>query len=105
MRAYLFLPLKVGNLDCTFCLDCVQASPRQHRSSAPRPGGWSCPTRAGDLAWAVSLRWDLATLAIVFAFGGMLNAFAMVAPVYDVERWLSAALSARSRRQPWRLYS
>ena len=26
----LFLPLKVGNLDCTFCLDCVQACPHDN---------------------------------------------------------------------------
>jgi ferredoxin len=93
----LFLPLKVGNLDCTFCLDCVQACPHDNIALALRvPGAELSDARRRSGVGRLSRRWDLATLAIVFAFGGMLNAFAMVAPVYDVERWLSAALSARS---------
>jgi polyferredoxin len=32
----LFLPAKVGNLDCTFCLDCVQACPHDNIAIASR---------------------------------------------------------------------
>jgi hypothetical protein len=39
-----------------------------------------------------SRRKDLAALAIVFAFGALLNAFGMVSPVYVVERWLGRLL-------------
>jgi len=39
-----------------------------------------------------SRRKDLSALMIVFVFGAILNAFAMVSPVYAVERWLSGVL-------------
>ena len=35
----LFLPSKVGNLDCTFCLDCVQACPHDNVALAARVPG------------------------------------------------------------------
>ena len=40
----------------------------------------------------LSRRRDLAALAIVFAFGALLNAFAMVSPVYALEQWLAHRL-------------
>lgn len=93
----LFLPRKVGNLDCTFCLDCVRACPydnvgvlarvpgaeldaRGHRSGVGRPA------ERPDFAW----------LATVFVFGALLNAFAMVSPVYVVESWLAELLGVAS---------
>ena len=39
-----------------------------------------------------SRRKDLAALAIVFAFGALVNAFGMVSPVYAVEEWLGGLL-------------
>ena len=57
----LFLPAKVGNLDCTLCLDCVQACPHDNVALASRlpgleladarrrfltPGGAMIPVRA-----------------------------------------------------------
>ncbi len=45
----LYLPRKSGNLDCTFCLDCVRACPHDNIGvMAVRAGhGPSCVTRAG----------------------------------------------------------
>jgi len=39
-----------------------------------------------------SRRKDLATLAIVFSFGALLNALGMVSPVYALENWLGKLL-------------
>ena len=39
---------------------------------------------------------DLAALAVLFAFGAMVNAFGMVAPVHQVEQWLATALGSTS---------
>jgi hypothetical protein len=88
----LFLPLKAGNIDCTFCLDCVRACPHDNVALATRVPG----AELGFTGWRSGIgrltgRPDLAALAIVFVFGGILNAFAMVSPVYAVERWLSQA--------------
>lgn len=86
----LFLPRKVGNLDCTFCLDCVHACPHDNVAIATRVPGdelWTDPTRAG--IGFFSKRKDLAALALVFTFGALLNAFGMVSPVYAVQAWLA----------------
>ena len=39
-----------------------------------------------------SRRKDLAALTLVFTFGALLNAFAMVSPVYELERWVASLL-------------
>jgi ferredoxin len=86
----LFQPRKVGNLDCTFCLDCVQACPHDNvgiRSRLPALELVNDTLRSG--VGYPSLRKDLAALTIVFVFGALLNAFAMVSPVYALERWLA----------------
>lgn len=87
----LFLPEKVGNLDCTFCLDCVHACPKENVglvSRLPAAELWIDPRRSG--IGKISQRKDLGALAIVFTFGALLNAFGMVSPVYAVESWLAA---------------
>ena len=89
----LFQPRKVGNMDCTFCLDCVHACPHDNVGILSRlPGSelLSDPMRSG--IGYFSRRKDLAALAIVFTFGALLNAFGMVSPVYAVERWLGRIL-------------
>jgi ferredoxin len=89
----LFQPRKVGNMDCTFCLDCVHACPHDNVGILSRlPGSelLSDPIRSG--IGYFSRRKDLAALAIVFTFGALLNAFGMVSPVYAVERWLGRIL-------------
>jgi ferredoxin len=90
----LFQPRKVGNMDCTFCLDCVHACPHDNIGILSRLPGTellSDPLRSG--IGYFSHRKDLAALAIVFTFGALLNAFGMVSPVYAVEGWLGRMLN------------
>jgi hypothetical protein len=86
----LFQPRKVGNVDCTFCLDCVQACPYDNVGIISRVPAMELvpdPMRSG--IGYFSKRKDLAVLAIVFGFGALLNAFGMVSPIYAFEQWLA----------------
>jgi hypothetical protein len=90
----LFQPRKVGNIDCTFCLDCVQACPHNNVGILARVPATELtidPMRSG--IGVLSRRKDLGALSILFVFGALLNAFAMVSPVYAVENWLARALN------------
>lgn len=90
----LFMPTKVGNLDCTFCLDCVQACPHDNIALAPRtPGTELVDDRRRSVIGRLVDRTDIAALVVVFVWGAMLNAFAMVAPAHAFEQWLSGALA------------
>jgi hypothetical protein len=89
----LFQPRKVGNVDCTFCLDCVQACPHDNvgiLSRVPATELTADPMRSG--LGIFSRRNDLAALVVVFTFGGLLNAFGMVSPVYALENWVARVL-------------
>ena len=89
----LFQPSKVGNMDCTFCLDCVHACPHDNigiLSRMPASELMTDPIRSG--IGYFSRRKDVAALVIVFTFGALLNAFGMVSPVYAVESWLGRIL-------------
>ena len=89
----LFQPSKVGNMDCTFCLDCVHACPHDNigiLSRLPASELMADPIRSG--IGYFSRRKDLTALVIVFTFGALLNAFGMVSPVFAVENWLGRAL-------------
>ena len=89
----LFQPRKVGNMDCTFCLDCVHACPHDNVGILSRLPGeelLSDPIRSG--IGYFSRRKDLAALAVVFTFGALLNAFGMVSPVYALETWLGRVM-------------
>jgi hypothetical protein len=89
----LFQPRKVGNIDCTFCLDCVQACPHDNVGIVSRvPAGELANDRMRSGLGFLSRRKDLAALAIIFAFGALLNAFAMVSPVYALEQSLALQL-------------
>jgi hypothetical protein len=80
-------------MDCTFCLDCVQACPHDNIALAARaPASELLDDRSRSSVGRPSRRTDLAALAVVFTFGALLNAFAMTAPVHDLERWLAVAL-------------
>ena len=92
----LFQPRKTGNLDCNFCLDCVQACPHDNvgiMSRVPAAELTIDPMRAG--VGYLSRRNDLAVLVIVFTFGALLNAFGMVSPVYALEQWLANVAGIR----------
>lgn len=89
----LFQPRKVGNMDCTFCLDCVYACPHDNVGVIARVPATELmidPMRSG--VGYFSRRKDLAALVFVFTFGAILNAFGMVSPVYVLERWLGGVL-------------
>ena len=97
---HLFVPTKVGNLECTFCLDCVQACPYDNVALATRvPGEELSDDRRRSVIGRPSRRLDFAALALLFTFGGLVNAFAMTAPVHAVERWLAIGTHATSEGQ------
>jgi hypothetical protein len=52
------------------------------------------PVRSG--IGRLSKRRDLTVLAIVFCFGALLNAFGMVAPVYELQSWMADVLGTKS---------
>jgi ferredoxin len=89
----LFQPAKVGNMDCTFCLDCVYACPHDNVGITARlPGAelWNDERRSG--VGRFSRRPDISILMLVFTFGALLNAFGMVSPVYAVQAWLGGLM-------------
>lgn len=94
----LFQPRKVGNMDCTFCLDCIHACPYDNVgiiARTPTKELWTDPWRSG--IGRFSQRWDLAALVIVFTFAAFLNAFNMIRPVYGLQAALAEALRTTSR--------
>jgi hypothetical protein len=94
----LFLPSKAGNMDCTFCLDCVHACPQDNiglLSRLPASELMTDPHRSG--VGYFSRRNDIAALSVVFAFGALMNAFGMVSPVYVVETWLGRWMHVHSQ--------
>ena len=81
---HLFLPRKAGNMDCTFCLDCVHACPHDNVGLSPASRRRSCGTTASAPASAASAAGrDLAALVVVLVFGAFANAAGMVGPVVD----------------------
>lgn len=89
----LFLPAKVGNLDCTFCLDCVQACPHDNIAVATRvPALELTDDGRRSVIGRLIDRTDLVALAVVFVFGGLVNAMAMTAPVHAAQAWAANTL-------------
>ncbi len=78
----LFQPRKKGNLDCTFCLDCVKACPHTNVGISPSfPGRVLWKDWARSSVGRFSNRPDLAALALVLVFGAFASAAAMATPV------------------------
>ncbi len=78
----LFLPRKVGNLDCTFCLDCIQACPRDNIGIlAVVPGRDLFHDRKRSSLGRLSRRADVTALALVLVFAAFASAAVMVEPV------------------------
>ena len=96
-ETWLFQPRKIGNMDCTFCLDCVQACPHDNVGLLARTPGaelWNETHRSS--IGRLDQRPDLAALVLVLVFAAFLNALGMVRPVYALERWLAERLSTDS---------
>jgi ferredoxin len=89
----LFQPRKVGNLDCTFCLDCIHACPHDNVgiiSRVPATELMTDPWRSG--IGRLTARKDLSAFTVIFTFGALLNAFGMVSPVYALQSGLARIL-------------
>jgi polyferredoxin len=94
---HLFLPKKVGNMDCTFCLDCIHACPYDNIGIMARlPGAELIPDPKRSGIGHFSQRPDLALLLLTLGFGGYVNAFAMIRPVYALELRIAQALGLHS---------
>ena len=94
---WLFQPRKAGNMDCTFCLDCIHACPHDNVgfiARTPTSELWIDPYRSG--IGRFSQRVDLAGLVVVFTFGAFLNAFNMIKPVHALQATLAQALRTTS---------
>ena len=86
----LFLPSKVGNLDCTLCLDCVHACPHDNIAlSARLPAAELADPRRRSGVGRLARRPDIAALAVLFTFGSLMNALGMIAAAGSLERWVS----------------
>jgi ferredoxin len=86
----LFVPRKSGNLDCTFCLDCVHACPHQNVGLISiSPASQLIPHRGSSFGRLVQ-RPDVAALALLLVFGAFVNAAGMIAPVTDLEQRLQS---------------
>jgi ferredoxin len=95
----LHLPRKSGNLDCTFCLDCVRACPHDNIGVIGVAPGMDIvrdPQRSsiGRLA----RRLDIGTMALVFVFAAFANASLMTSPVVSMRDSLTARLDFSSSR-------
>jgi hypothetical protein len=101
----LFVPNKLGNLDCTFCLDCVRACPHDNvgwRLRLPAAELWEGDARPG--VGRLSSRLDLAALAGLFVFGAYANVFAMVGPFFAFGEGLARVLGVSQEAPVLALY-
>jgi cytochrome c oxidase assembly factor CtaG/ferredoxin len=88
---YLFQPRKSGNLDCTFCMDCVKACPHDNVSLVsitPARTLIADPYRSS--IGRLSKRTDIVALALLIVFGAFVNAAGMVSPVMGWEHSMPA---------------
>src|SRR3984893_7814978 len=93
----LYQPRKAGNMDCTFCLDCIHACPHDNIGILTETPGrelWRDRLRSGLVRFGK--RPDLAALIVVLVFGAFANAAGMVAPVVEWQEQLASQLRRRS---------
>ena len=97
----LYIPAKVGNLDCTMCLDCADACPHDNVGIRGRSRTWDVVgTKWRSSIGRLSRRSDLAALVLVIVFGAFANAMGMVGPVLAWEDGLAAQFGFESRLVP-----
>jgi len=78
----LFVPKKVGNMDCTLCMDCVKACPHDNIviiAAAPGRDLLVDPVRSS--IGKLSSRIDIAAVAIIIVTAAFASAAVMVGPV------------------------
>ncbi|HVQ20372.1 MAG TPA: cytochrome c oxidase assembly protein [Terrimicrobiaceae bacterium] len=93
----LFQPRKSGNMDCTFCLDCIKACPHDNVGIlAVRPGRDLICDLPRSSVRRYAKRPDLAALVLVLTFGAFANAAGMVAPVLSGITQIEKALNFSS---------
>jgi ferredoxin len=81
----LYVPQMTSNTDCTLCLNCLRACPHDNVALELRPASRS---------WlATKPKPDWALLGILFLFGGMSNAFAMIEPFFTFATALANTLN------------
>ena len=94
---HLFQPRKAGNMDCTFCLDCIHACPHDNIGMPARPPGSDLWHDAGGSGVGpLGKRPDLAILVVVVVFGAFANAAGMVGPVLAWREHLGSLLGQPS---------
>jgi cytochrome c oxidase assembly factor CtaG len=94
---HLFVPRKAGNMDCTFCLDCVHACPHDNIGIlAGQPGAslWEDRQRSG--IGRFTRRTDIAALVLVLVFGAFANAAGMTGPAIDMQERVTDFVGIRS---------
>lgn len=80
----LYMPTKVGNMDCTLCMDCVKACPHDNIALTMQPPMRDVtrnPIRSSLRKF--STRFDIAVLVLLLSVGAIFNAGVMIAPVAD----------------------
>jgi cytochrome c oxidase assembly factor CtaG len=93
----LFLPRKVGNMDCTACLDCVHACPHDNVGLVarfPTAELWNDRQRSG--VGRLGRRRDIAALVVVLVFGAFANAAGMVGPVAEAQERIASFVGIHS---------
>ncbi len=93
----LYLPRKAGNLDCTFCLDCVHVCPHENVGIlAVLPGQDLLNSGYHSGIGRLGERRDLAIMIVLLVFGAYANAAGMVAPIAEWQDRLSVLVGSRS---------
>lgn len=93
----LFIPKKVGNMDCTLCMDCVKACPHDNIviiAGAPGRDLLVDPVRSS--VGKLSSRIDIAAIAIIIVAAAFANAAVMVSPVASRIEQVGTTLSSVS---------
>jgi NAD-dependent dihydropyrimidine dehydrogenase PreA subunit len=102
---WLFQPRKIGNLDCTFCLDCVQACPHGNVGLVARlPGAELIRDRWRSGIGHLADRPDLAALAMIVVFAAFVNAAGMIGPTQETQAWLGRLVGTDARVVGWTLF-
>ena len=99
---WLFQPRKVGNMDCTFCLDCIQACPYDNVGITARvPGRELVRDRWRSGIGRLTERPDLVALLMGVVFAAFLNAAGMILPMRMLEMELGSLLGTGSEVVVW----